>query len=246
MAAILAEVHIPDKNGLPADDMINTFAFIDTNVLGLPIDLAGNVHSHLVDFYNSPAAGVGTFALCNYMGPSLDTVADRAKIVYYKLADAGSVTPVTPLGGPLLTSTWTFTGPPGGAVALPRECAAVLSLHGVMTGLAEDTPGGAPGPVGDTHPAARHRGRIYIGPLTTGAMAAATAGPTLASVILTSATNAGATLLSALAALGTGSNKWCIWSRTNHNMVPVTGGWMDDALDTQRRRGVKATTRTLF
>lgn len=39
---------------------------------------------------------------------------------------------------------------------------------------------------------------------------------------------------------------WVIYSRTNNNTVGVAGGWVDNAWDTQRRRGFKPTVRTAW
>jgi hypothetical protein len=36
---------------------------------------------------------------------------------------------------------------------------------------------------------------------------------------------------------------WCVWSRQNAALVPVTHVQTDDAWDTQRRRGLAPTTR---
>lgn len=40
--------------------------------------------------------------------------------------------------------------------------------------------------------------------------------------------------------------QWRIWSPTNNNSVLIDNGWVDNAWDTQRRRGVEATARTIF
>lgn len=39
---------------------------------------------------------------------------------------------------------------------------------------------------------------------------------------------------------------WIVYSRVNGTGAPVTNGWVDNALDTQRRREVGATIRTTF
>jgi hypothetical protein len=36
---------------------------------------------------------------------------------------------------------------------------------------------------------------------------------------------------------------WSVWSRKNANTKLVTGGFVDNAFDTQRRRGEKASGR---
>lgn len=40
--------------------------------------------------------------------------------------------------------------------------------------------------------------------------------------------------------------QWRVWSPTNGNSVLVDNGWVDNAWDTQRRRGPRATARTAF
>lgn len=106
---------------------------------------------------------------------------------------------------------------------LPEEVAIVLSLRG------------AP-------PVTRsRRGRVYIGPLNANVRDdATTAVPTRPSgAVQTSlATYAGALL--------TARPDWCIWSPTTSIMVPVVGGHIDNAFDTQRRRGPVTTARTLW
>jgi hypothetical protein len=239
MSAILAAVHLHDINGMPADDSINTFAISDGSTGGSPLDLCTEVSGPLGLFYTGGSAPVSSF-----LSSSLDIGTMKADIVYYQLAPTGSVVPVTPLGGPLLTTH--FSLGTGGGSSLPREVAACLSYHADMTGLPEDVPGGAPGPAGDTHPAARHRGRIYLGPLANNALGAGVNGPGVYSGLRTSATNAAASFMSAMGAIAIGPVRWCVWSRVNHALYPITGGWMDDAFDTQRRRGIEATQRTTF
>lgn len=36
---------------------------------------------------------------------------------------------------------------------------------------------------------------------------------------------------------------WIVWSRANRSATEVTSWWVDDEFDTQRRRGLRATTR---
>lgn len=37
---------------------------------------------------------------------------------------------------------------------------------------------------------------------------------------------------------------WIVWSRVNQSATGVTSAWVDDEWDTQRRRGLRATTRS--
>lgn len=86
----------------------------------------------------------------------------------------------------------------------------------------------------------RRRGRVYIGPLCTSAP---------------NNTNPPTTMVDALknrmnellaAADASLLWDWHIYSPTNNNSVKVTNGWVDNTWDTQRRRGPKSTSRTVF
>jgi hypothetical protein len=106
---------------------------------------------------------------------------------------------------------------------LPEEVACCLSIVG------------AP-PV-----TARRRGRLFWGPLNTLAITdASTALPVRISP--TFRTQAATALL----ALAGGTSAWSIYSPTNDNLVPVVGGFIDNACDTQRRRGPDASARTTW
>lgn len=89
-------------------------------------------------------------------------------------------------------------------------------------------------------PQRRRRGRIYLGPLC---------------VSSANNTNPPASMINALAArldeLRLAANAsilwdWHVYSPTNANSVKVDNGWVDNTWDTQRRRGPKSTSRTVF
>lgn len=115
---------------------------------------------------------------------------------------------------------------PGATVALPTEVAACISYF-----HERNIP--------------RQRGRIFVGPLTTESGADNVAGrgmtptDTFVNVLLHAAGR-----LSAYNAVNELS--WCVYSRTNGQARRVTGGWVDNAYDTQRRRGTDATGRGLW
>lgn len=85
------------------------------------------------------------------------------------------------------------------------------------------------------------RGRIYVGPLNNQAMVVGgTATPTtFGGGFRTTLTQAAARLLAA----GIG---WSVHSAKNGTYAPVTGGFVDDAVDIQRRRGRAASARTTW
>jgi hypothetical protein len=85
----------------------------------------------------------------------------------------------------------------------------------------------------------RLRGRNYIGPLGLNAIEASANGtPRVASALRTTITE------SCLNVLNTSENvTWVQVSTTYGVATPVIGGWVDDAFDTQRRRGTAPSTR---
>lgn len=111
------------------------------------------------------------------------------------------------------------------ASGLPEEVAVCLSFHG------------------DPPITARKRGRIYIGPLNTDAYDDGdTSTPARVKVGLSQTLQAaGANLVA-----NTGAG-WAIRSvASGGTFVPVTGGFVDNALDTQRRRGPDPSSRLIF
>jgi len=112
------------------------------------------------------------------------------------------------------------------AATLPTEVACCLSMQGQkVPGLVQR----------------RRRGRIYIGPLSTAASTLGRPSTTLQSTLASACQS----LATALAAADEPGNL-AIWSEVDGDAVPVTDGWIDNAFDTQRRRGVQTTSRTTF
>lgn len=126
---------------------------------------------------------------------------------------------------PYAETTWDFATAPAGT-PLPSECAIVLSFQGLRI----------PGT-----PQARRRGRIYIGPLVSTANNAGRP----ATAAATNPTVAAVTFAADIQAIDA-SYRWAVWSALNGSAVPVANGWVDDAFDTQRSRGVQTTSRITF
>lgn len=121
----------------------------------------------------------------------------------------------------------TLSGFVKGSGTLPTEVAACLSFQGVRVS-GEDQ--------------AKRRGRVYIGPLSSTVMASD-------SIYIDSGDRD--TLATAAGALVTASEasityKWCVYSPTDEALIEVTNGWIDNAPDTQRRRGIPSAARTLW
>jgi hypothetical protein len=110
-----------------------------------------------------------------------------------------------------------------GASAGPDELAVCLSYQaGLVSGTSQ----------------ARRRGRVFIGPLIN------PSGQRPSSTVITAVRNAGIALLASSTAHAT--MRWVVYSRVNNGIVYVTNGWVDDAFDVQRRRGLKPVSRNVF
>ena len=89
-------------------------------------------------------------------------------------------------------------------------------------------------------PPGRNRGRVYLGPWIY--TQSVDGRPT--SSIITSVKNATNTLRSDVAAVMSSVSYLGVYSPSDNLVKIVTGGWIDNEWDTQRRRGRAATTRT--
>lgn len=88
---------------------------------------------------------------------------------------------------------------------------------------------------------ARRRGRIFLGPTV-----ALNSGSTT-TVSETMVNNIAAQFTEMKAASDASVDyQWRIWSPTDGSSVLVDNGWIDNAWDTQRRRGPRATSRTVW
>lgn len=122
--------------------------------------------------------------------------------------------------------------PPGAGAPLPHELAVVLSFHSAFTS------GIAP---------ARRRGRVYLGPLLVADIDTTAADPRVTSAVRSTITGAASVLM---LRTGHATEGWFWRTRSSFpasNSVPqVVAGYVDNALDVQRRRGTVSTGRTTF
>ena len=207
------------KTGDPKDTYVNNFIFRNDAIASNPDSVATGIRSHLEEFYSTPAPAIpgqpAVQSIAHWMaGPLFEPT------VEVKVYDLGQ-----PKGQrfPLdrsFTITWNNERP------MPPECALVLSTVANMN-------------------RPRHRGRIFIGPLRSGAGDANngrfTALPTVMNTILGAAER----LRQKSSALTNPTNAvtWVVASEADRTTREITGFWVDNAFDTQRRRGFAATER---
>ena len=126
---------------------------------------------------------------------------------------------------PVLERTWSFPSAPAGN-ALPQEVAKCVSFQGAPeSGVSQ----------------ARRRGRVYIGPLDVACLA--TDGRPINTFLAALGTAATALLAASDAATDW---IWTVFSSSTGDSSPITNGWIDNAWDTQRSRGITATARQTF
>jgi len=127
---------------------------------------------------------------------------------------------------PVTDTTFNFPSAPNGAT-LPSECACCLSFEGVRISGA---------------PQNRRRGRVFIGPLDAALL---DVDGRFGTSVLTSIRNAADVLKAASDASGLW--EWGIHSPlTLGDFVRVNSGWIDNAVDIQRRRGILPTVRSVL
>lgn len=135
----------------------------------------------------------------------------------YIVYDLGASGKRYPIGSPR-AATWT---PPATTQSLPGEVSSVLSYYAGQ------------GP--------RKRGRLYLGPFIQTANSGGAALSEPSSDLQTRMVE------SALNVLNTTENvTWAQVSPTAGEATPVIGGWVDNAWDTQRSRGVAPTSRATW
>lgn len=117
-----------------------------------------------------------------------------------------------------------------GVSVVPTEVSAVLSFQG-------DRLAGVP--------QARRRGRVYLGALTNQWLvnSATNAYPVINGLVTAAMATSSSQMITDLG--GTGM-RWSVWSTTDASSALVTNGWADNSPDTQRRRSVDSTSRTLW
>lgn len=219
MTVIRVIVAKHSASGLPEDDALNVWHF-GTNMLDLSA-VVDDIDTKLVNFYDD----IGAIYSAN-------TLDGNMTFKYYDLEDI-------PPRVPLSTLTHVQAGM-GDADALPTECAIVLSYAG--------------NPESGVDPR-RRRGRLYLGPIDQGASTTASGLVTITGATTTLITAAAGNMVTANDPFGT---SWIVFSPTTAGAPPWTGatlsaasavveeGYVDNAFDTQRRRGTAPTFRQTF
>lgn len=176
----------------------------------------GAIRDRVSQFYND-LPGTGLTPIRSMLATTIDHTQCRIKT--YDLSDP---LPRVPLDDRILPLSSV------GGSAIPAEVSVVLSYQADLVS-------------GELQ--ARRRGRIFIGPLSDGFGSLDTGGFRPIAAVRTS-------LGAAAARLAGRSDEdtlaWVVYSRVNGTAALITRGWVDNAWDTQRRRGEGATIRSTW
>ncbi len=217
MTDVVAQVSFASSTGLAKDQIVNTFHISGTDSAST---IASAWSTYLQAFYNSVHTP-GSTALAGFMSGDLTRSQALHSVKFYDLADPKPRAPIR-------LDNFYLGALSGTGANLPKEVAVCLSYKGTYaSGI----------------PQARQRGRIYHGPLNTNMLSgASTVNVTVDSSYINALKGGGAYLVG----VGTSGAKWVVRSAVGGFSTYVTGGWVDNAFDTQRRRGLLPTTRNTW
>jgi hypothetical protein len=224
-------------SGLPEDDFVNTLKFESSEGVPDPAvasALAGWVAACHFD------AGNGVTNLETFIGPQVS----RVTLPTIKVYD-GSIP-----GSPLAVETQAgFRASGAGGYNLPSEVALCLSFRGDYGVRLEEAPDDADLDARPERPRSRVRGRIYEGPFGTDAVAVGTPGRPV-TALMESLLDFGERLMGThlvAGLLAANDVRFSVVSNATGGPIaePVVACWVDNEWDTQRRRGIRATTRLM-
>lgn len=251
MSDLLATVTLEATNNIARDHSVNTFAF-HSDLVDLTDEGPRTVLTNALEsFYNDLQGGLDN--MCKYLSPTRKRTASGAVIRGYDITgklqrvrglnSKGVMSWQQPnIGSPAWVNPFTLGAIGNNPEAIPAEVAIVLSLRSeTRASELTEAPNDDEDAVPD-RPKARHTGRLFIGPLCRMALGASVENEIRVAANLRTVLAEGASVLQADAAVG--EAEWCIWSRADGVLRPVHEVVVDDAFDTQRRRGLRATTST--
>lgn len=246
MPLLRSQVVFTHASGLPRDSVVNTFHFHAADTSGAVLD---QIHTALKNFYNNTHAPQ-TGPLAGLFSNSIPQNGHRIKT--YSINEAtGDGTPYKG-APPLRDEVWNLSVAPT-AVGYPSEVALCLSYR--------NNDGTRPTGGGEFNaPPARRRGRIYFGPI------GSNNGTVVAGVLRPDNGMMGRLLAAGDYLRDLDAPAWVIYSRpyegrtaierpgrTTLPAIPARLGtlfnvqdvWVDNSFDTVRRRGERATARTV-
>jgi hypothetical protein len=210
------QTQLTHRSGLAKDHASNNFTFQVADAGVMTLSAALEIAQAVSLFYTDAASGGNTIG--RYLSDELSRTADACEArVYWKAAD-GSLPPVGNWGPPVLVLPFTL---PVAAdpQPLPGEVALVLSLRSA-----------------DAIQTGSTRGRLFIGPLNLSTDAGGATEPSRPASAFRADVAARAVDLSARTTQMSSSTDWGVWGKLGFRRFNTAV--IDNAWDTQRRRGV--------
>jgi hypothetical protein len=237
MPNAFAVVTLPATTNLAEDAVVNTFAIATDGSVQAS---APGIVNALEAFYNTDRNGGGS-SVASFLSARRSRVADACTIDVY---DITGKLDGSPHGPPVAGDTFDLNGPSNQGM-LPSEVAMVGTILGNSRNVVSvEVPDDAdPAPFNDPdtardRPMQRRTGRVYIGDLN----------PNASDNLGRPHPGLRVSILSAIAGLSgdleVAGSSLAVWSRKNRAMYVANGAFVDDAFDTQRRRGLQPTLRT--
>lgn len=177
-------------------------------------------------FYNTAGGSMGA-PMSAYMNPTLDHGSNHSTLTAY---DITAHLNGSPAGAPVAAETWTFGAvtPPSTSTFLPAQCAACLSFR---SDYGSDVEFGS-----HTRPRARDRNRIYLAINSSTLQRDATTNRAELSAGFISDALEAMFLLSETHGSGGTTYDWRVWTRVGAAVKLPVEAWLDNQVDTQRRR----------
>jgi hypothetical protein len=228
--AYLVTATLAHTSGLPEDSVVMDWAVAGGNPADVPSHAA--VLDAFAAFY-SDAMPLALTSFGDYISSEISRVGSPHMLRLYDITNDLSG---TPHGSPLAIQSFAIDAGAGGQ-NFPGEVALAITLEALGR---EDAAVEASS--GTTRPKQRRTGRVYIGPLKVSAgVTTGTSRPSAS--IITHFLEAIDVLNADLIALSNGEALG-VWSRSDATVRALEAVSIDNAWDTQRRRGVAATART--
>lgn len=217
MAYALVRSVLTPTTGVPEDKVVNSWV-LEYTQLGSPQTLAT-----AWERFWGEGAGVGSPGPQAYLSPLIQRAIGASNGPRLEVRALNVATGEVSADPEVIPFDLSQFPPVTGTVPLPNEVAACISFR-------------APGT-----PLGRRRGRMFIGPLNSGAISDGTGVARLTPGLRQGLAEGFKRMADFLFPQGAYP---CVWSRADGEAYRITEAWADDAFDTQRRRGVKPLSRT--
>lgn len=232
MADLLVTATLRNNSGIERDNLVNSFAVQGGGANGMAN--LGEVTTAFAGFYQTIAP---------YLSTAISRAAAANILDVYNIAGAldGS-----PHGSPVFSDTMTLPAAQVGYPNLPSEVAVACTWKAFLRDVQPvERADGADAGIFVDRPMQRYTGRVFLGPLTTYAIEqVASQEPRVLPAFITAIQDAADQLQTDLLARANGPWQLSVWSRSDATLRGVEYARVDNAFDTQRRRGTAPSTST--